>query len=124
MSTSYQSEFSYCGLMCKGCPIYMATLEPDPQKKQKMRQEIVNITNNLYNTKYTLEDITDCLGCMSDSGVLFTPCKDCKIRNCAKDRGMSSCAFCKDSPCANLAPIIKKDVDAKIRLDVMRAGMI
>lgn len=35
---------SYCGLICQGCPIYLATQEEDKEKKEKMRAEISRLT--------------------------------------------------------------------------------
>ena len=122
MNTPYQQDISYCGLLCKGCPIFMATLEPDKDKQLNMRREIVDITQKLYNMTFTVEEITDCLGCRSETGPIFKTCYGCKIRNCVRARGLESCAFCDDYPCTNLDPVFKEDKDAKPRLDVLRAG--
>jgi len=71
---------SYCGIICQGCPIYMATQEKDKEKKEKMRVEIARLTKEQYGIELKPEDITDCDGCRAEGGRLFSESRNCKIR--------------------------------------------
>lgn len=109
-----------CGLVCHTCPIYLAAREPDPSRKETMLNEIIKMGKEYYGVEFKLEEITECDGCMSDTGRLYFRCKDCQIRNCAKDKDLSSCACCDEYPCDKLAGIFKADTEAKSRLDLRR----
>ena len=91
---------SYCGFICSGCPVFWATEETDPERKQKLRSEIARYGNELYGTEYTRQDIIDCKGCMDPEGRLFRGCEDCA--------------------CEKLDPIFKESTDSKTRLDFIR----
>ena len=112
---------SYCGLMCSGCPILWATNEKDKSLKEKMKIEIAGLSNKLYKTEYTAEDITDCNGCLSEDGKLFPGCYDCKIRNCARDKKIPNCAHCSDYICETLELFFKDNPESKSRLEFIRS---
>ncbi len=112
---------SYCGLLCMGCPIYMATRETDRALKDKMKVEIAKLSNSLYHTSHTPEDITDCDGCMTENGRLFEGCRDCPIRNCAGEKGVPNCAYCGEYPCETLGTFFRDNPEAKSRLDFIRS---
>lgn len=111
---------AYCGLICRGCPIYWATREKDQEKKNKMRVEIARQCKEL-DLPYALEDITDCDGCKTEGGTLFPACRDCKIRHCARERQLDNCAHCPEYRCEKLGQL--SDVDAKSRLDLIKAAL-
>ena len=111
---------AYCGLTCETCPIYLATREEDKEKQAKLKEKILYSCLDLYGYQYTLEHITDCDGCRSDGGRLFTACKDCPIRNCARERGLESCASCAEYACASLRKFFQTEPDCKERLDEIR----
>jgi hypothetical protein len=113
-------KIAYCGLICQGCPIYIATREVDKSKKEKMIHEIIHLCKEHYNINYKYSDINDCDGCISGSERLFTGCANCKIRKCAIERDIENCAYCENYVCELLKEAFKTDPDAKIRLDVIR----
>lgn len=112
---------SYCGLICKGCPILWATNEDNQAVKEKMKIEIAKLTNTLYKTEYISEDITDCDGCLEENARLFPGCINCQIRNCARDKKIPNCAYCSDYICEVLETFFKDNSEAKSRLDFIRS---
>ena len=115
------ATLSYCGLICLSCPIYLVAREPDNSKKEQMVSNIIRICKEEYNINYTPADITDCDGCMSQSGIIFSSCKNCKIKKCAVEKGLANCAYCEDYACDDLAELFKSDPTAKARLDEIRS---
>jgi hypothetical protein len=92
---------TYCGLDCSACPIHLATLEKDARKKASMRVAIAAEIEKLYGMKCAAEQITDCDGCLAD-GRLFAACAGCKVRTCAREKGVENCAHCSEYVCGNL----------------------
>ena len=113
---------AYCGIICDGCPVYWATMEIDKRKQQKMRAEIVRISNEEYGGHFKPEDITDCYGCKAVTNKLLKASRDCGIRKCASQKGLKNCAYCKDYACDMLQKFHKTDPDAKARLDILRSA--
>ena len=118
--TGTDSMIAYCGLDCGTCPIHLATLEQDRSKQQAMRIEIAHICSQQYHINISPEDVTDCDGCRSRTGILFSGCARCEIRSCATERKVSSCAFCVDYACQTLSKHFETDAGARTRLEAMR----
>jgi hypothetical protein len=111
---------AYCGLLCDTCPIHRATLETDKSRQASMRMDIVAVCNEKYGMKLSLADVTDCDGCHTDTGRLFSACMACEIRKCAKRKELESCAACTDYPCEILEKFFQDDPDARSRLETIR----
>ncbi len=114
------SLIAYCGLDCATCPIHMATLEEDAARKQRMRIEIARLCSEQYGMHLSLQEITDCDGCVLPAGRLFSGCARCEIRACAIGRNCTSCAFCADYACGKLLNHFESDPHAKARLESLR----
>jgi hypothetical protein len=112
---------AYCGLVCQTCPIYLATREENKEEQSRMRVEISRRCKEQYGMKYEPEDITDCDGCRTEGGRLFSACKDCAIRNCARQKGVETCAHCTDYVCGKLEAFFATDPAAKACLDEVRS---
>jgi hypothetical protein len=112
---------AYCGLVCQTCPIYLATREENKEEQARTRVEISRLCKEHYGMKYEPEDITDCDGCRTEGGRLFSACKDCAIRNCARQKGVETCAHCTDYVCGKLEAFFATDQTAKTRLDEVRS---
>jgi hypothetical protein len=110
----------YCGLICHTCPIYLATREESREGRQKKRTEIARLCREQYGLQYEPEDITDCDGCRSESGRLFSGCGNCRIRSCARQRELENCACCGEYACAKLEAFFIMEPAAKARLDEIR----
>lgn len=111
---------SYCGLICQTCPIYTATRVEGTEEQARLRAEIARQCREHYGMEYDAEDITDCDGCRADEGRLFSGCKNCRIRKCAREKGLENCARCADYACPDLQAFFAKDPAARIRLDEIR----
>jgi hypothetical protein len=112
-----ETEIGYCGLACGSCPIHLATLEKEPARQIGMRIEIAEQLSRIYGTTPKPEIITDCDGCKNNNERLFTPCADCKIRNCAIEKNIINCAYCSDFVCEKLEKHYKFDPGSKDRLE-------
>lgn len=123
MKLKVEEIVSYCGIICLGCPIYWATWEEDKEKKVKMKAEIARRCNEEFETEFGPEEITDCEGCRTEGGRLFSGSKDCKIRKCAVIRGHENCAHCVEYPCEKLEEVFATDSSAKARLDVIKSKL-
>ena len=123
-SLSYVApKIAYCGLACHTCPIYLATRQTNREEQIRMRIEIVRQCKGHYRRDYTLEEITDCDGCQTEGGRLFSGCSSCRILKCAKEKGLETCAQCSEYACEDLTTLFKMDPTAKTRLDMIRNGM-
>ncbi len=120
---SPESLLSYCGLICQGCPLFWATQETDQDKETKMRIEISRQIKEKHGMDINPEDTGECDGCKSTSGRIFVGCNDCFMRQCAREKKLSTCAGCDDYPCDQLSAFFKEDMNNKSRLDVLRASI-
>ena len=108
----------YCGLDCRTCPIHLATLEVEDEKKVLMRAEIARICRERYGLSLEANDVGDCDGCRSEK--LFITCSSCQIRRCAMEKHVTSCAFCEQYACERLGGIFLEDPAARDRLEMIR----
>ncbi len=115
---------AYCGLTCNTCLIYLATRQENEEEQLKMRAEIVQLCNEHYGLKYEVEDIINCDGCRTESGRLFSACKKCPIRKCAKQKGIDNCAHCPEYACVQLEALFRTEPTARKRLDEIRSGIL
>jgi hypothetical protein len=115
-----EHELAYCGLLCSGCPIYVATREANRDKQQKMRADIARLCKEHFDWNIRPEEVTDCDGCKSDTGRLFFACAKCEIRSCARLKKLASCAYCSNYACEKLLKFLPSDPGAKLRLDELR----
>ncbi|UCD00259.1 MAG: DUF3795 domain-containing protein [Phycisphaerales bacterium] len=111
-------NLAYCGLICQSCQIYLATREPDEEKRCKARVDIAQEIKKHYGQECKPEDIGDCDGCMTEGGRLFST--DCPIKICAVEKGIENCAYCRDYPCEALEKLFTTDPGAGERLDAIR----
>jgi hypothetical protein len=114
---------SYCGLVCQGCPIYWATRESNDKKRRKMRAEIALQIKEQGGGEYKPQDITDCDGCKTENGRLFSGCKNCEIRKCALQKRIENCAHCDEYACERLDRFFTDYSEAKSRLDVIKSAL-
>jgi hypothetical protein len=118
-----EDSLSYCGLICDKCAIYLATREKDEEKKHEIRADIAKQIKEIYGQDCKPEDVTNCDGCKSESGRLFSGCSKCNMRKCAQDKGIDNCAYCTDYPCEELEKLFATDVEARKRLDKIKSEL-
>ena len=117
---------AYCGLNCITCPIYLATREKNPEEQRQKREQIVIAIKKYLGEEKRVEDITDCDGCKAQSGRLYSGCQKCQIRECAMQKHLENCAYCRQYPCEKLTRFFdSEDIDggAKKRLDAVKAQL-
>jgi hypothetical protein len=114
---------AYCGLVCQTCPIYLATREEDKEEQARRRVEIARLCREQYGMNYEPADVTDCDGCRTEEGRLFSACQNCAIRKCARQKGLEDCAHCTDYVCGKLEAFFATDPAAKARLDQVRSNI-
>jgi hypothetical protein len=114
---------SFCGLTCHKCVIYLATREKNDEKKHKMRIEIAQQIQKHYGQECKPEDVTDCDGCKTEGGRLFSGSENCEIRKCAIGKAVENCAHCSEYICEKLEKFFATDAEAKARLDAIRRGL-
>ena len=92
----------YCGLNCALCEVYLATASDDAT----LRLHIATMWSRYEDGDFQAEQLY-CTGCKSGA-VKTAYCREhCKIRACARARGVASCRACPEYPCALFAHGIK-----------------
>ena len=117
---------AYCGQNCVKCRIYLATRETDLKKQRQMREQIASYITKHFGTETRVEDVTDCDGCTTKDGKLFSECQKCQIRKCARGKGLENCAYCSEYACDKLSKLFDSgsvEADAKKRLDEIKARL-
>ena len=116
---------AYCGLTCHDCAIYLATREKDEEKRYKMRVDIAQEIKKVYGQECKPEDVTDCDGCKTENGRLFSGCRYCEIRKCAREKSIGNCAHCDEYACEKLKEFFATEAHAhaKERLDKIKSRL-
>lgn len=110
---------SYCGLLCHECGAYIATATNDDAKRAAVAAE----WSKQYDADIKPSDI-DCAGCLSDGPNLFNHTKVCKIRSCARERGVVNCGHCPDYACEIVEGLLSVVPEARERLlDGVKASL-
>ena len=79
-----------CGLFCPACTLFIGTAEDEPKRLKAVA--------DVYHTS---PDVWQCNGCRSDKRSYF--CKnECKMVECAAERGIDFCVECEGYPCDEL----------------------
>ena len=105
---------AFCGLDCSQCKAFKATQAKDAERKRQLAEQWTEGMK----VQFKPEDI-DCRGCKSD--VLSGWCrKICKIRPCAEERKVETCAHCDDYPCGKLKEFLSNEPVATENLRKIR----
>lgn len=99
---------AFCGLDCKKCDSYVATVSDD----NELREKTAKYWSQLNHVQITPEMI-NCLGCKQE-GIKTVYCSHmCQIRKCAIESGFETCGECpKLAQCETVGIIIKNNPDA------------
>lgn len=105
----------YCGLDCETCDAYLATIHND----QALREKTAKLWAELNHAPILPEHI-NCIGCRSD-GVKTVFCEHmCTIRQCALNKGVTTCGSCPElESCQTVGAIIQNNPVARKNLDEM-----
>lgn len=105
---------AYCGLDCSECKAFKATQNGDFERKKELAKQW---TEGL-KVEFKPEDI-NCNGCKSDT--LSGWCrKICKIRPCAEEKKVKTCAHCNDYLCGKLKEFLLNEPVATKNLEKIR----
>ena len=105
---------AYCGLDCNECRAFKATQAKDTEWKKQIAKQW---TEGL-KVEFRPEDI-DCQGCKSNT--LSGWCqKICKIRPCAEEKKVETCAHCEDYSCGKLKRFLSEEPVATKNLEEIR----
>ncbi len=105
---------SYCGLHCDECKAFKATLANDLDWKKQIAK---HWTEEL-KIEMKPEDV-DCCGCKSET--ISGWCRRaCKVRPCAAQKGIDTCANCSEYQCETLKEFLKNEPDATRNLQEIR----
>jgi len=108
---------AYCGLDCNECRAFKATQAKDPEWKGQIAKQW---TEGL-KVKFKPEDI-NCHGCKSDT--ISGWCrKICKIRPCAEEKNVKTCAHCTNYPCDRLKEFLSNEPVATGNLERIRKAL-
>jgi hypothetical protein len=110
-----EEMIAYCGLTCSACPAFLATRAGDEAKAR----ETAELWTKLYHTNVKVEDVW-CDGCLVE-GRKCAHCGECKIRACAREKGVASCALCADYVCKELEGLLSMVPEARAALERIRA---
>ena len=103
---------SLCGLICTECPAYLAARTDDGE----LRAKTAKAWSKMFKVRIKPEEI-DCDGCSSEGERLFSHCRVCEVRQCARERGLLNCYVCLDYPCARIARLHQYLPEAKKTLE-------
>ena len=84
-----------CGLYCGACSIIAAVRTGDPQLLELIAGGVAKYLGHPVKVK----DLT-CEGCLSDVRAIM--CRECNLRACAFEKGLTYCAQCADFPCQQI----------------------
>ncbi len=107
---------AYCGLDCKNCQAYLATVQND----DALRQKVAKHWSELNGVEITPEMI-NCEGCRID-GVKTPYCASlCPIRQCALQKGYETCGSCPETEgCGKVGAILENSDEARRNLTEQR----
>ena len=103
---------AYCGLNCKKCDAYLATIHDD----QALREKTAKVWSELNHVTILPEQI-NCEGCRVD-GVKTVYCESlCGIRQCALKMGFETCGDCPEmETCGTVGMVISNNPEARKNL--------
>lgn len=103
---------AYCGLDCRKCDAYKATVNNDDE----LRTKTAELWTKLNGVKITKEMI-NCFGCRGDGAKTPFCDKLCRIKKCASGKHYETCADCKNKEkCETLSMITGNNEEARNNL--------
>lgn len=107
-----KNPIAYCGLDCRKCDAYLATVHND----QALREKTAKLWSELNQTTITPQDIC-CEGCRENGAKTVFCSHICAIRKCAAQKGVATCGACGEmKTCPTLGAITANNPDAMSNL--------
>ena len=108
-------EIACCGLDCRECAVYLASVNGDTKRQEELAKEYSTESH-----RFSKEDMF-CQGCHSDT-VSEKMCGDCEIRKCSREKSWRNCGECDSYPCSVLVQYSGDDSDNLKNLRRIAAG--
>ncbi len=102
-------SIAFCGLNCRKCDAYVATVNND----RALREKTARLWSELNHVLITPGQI-NCEGCRAD-GTKTVFCSElCGIRKCAIEKGVETCGACASmDSCSLLGAIVANNEEAR-----------
>jgi hypothetical protein len=104
-----------CGLDCAKCDAYIATQAKDMTALATLADKWIQE----YSAPGLTAENVQCDGCMLE-GRKIGHCSECKIRLCALERNLPTCAACPDYACQQLEGFLQQVPQARANLEALR----
>jgi len=115
-----EKMIAYCGLVCSGCPAYVATQAGDMEALERVAAQ----WSEEFGATFTAADCL-CDGCTSASERLSSYASGgCEVRACAVTRGVVNCATCDDYGCEKITAFFNFAPEAKATLEEIRKSLL
>jgi hypothetical protein len=108
---------AFCGIDCASCPAYIGTAGGDEELLKKTAEEWSTAEEQL-----TPEDVI-CHSCTQTEKRLFTWCKQCRVKDCCREKDLANCAYCDEYACdelKNLWDIVESQEPRRTLDDIRR----
>lgn len=103
---------AFCGLNCRKCDAYVATVNND----RALREKTARLWSELNHVLITPEQI-NCEGCRADGAKTVFCSELCEIRKCAVEKGVATCGDCASmESCSLLGAILANNDEARSNL--------
>lgn len=112
-------HIAVCGIRCDQCDAYINTQSGDMEALAKVARE----WSEAFNHEMTTESIL-CDGCQTVDGELADYCEyACKLRKCARERGIETCGHCEDYMCEELSAFLDRFNSPMFDVSDMKANL-
>lgn len=103
---------AFCGLNCRKCDAYIATVNDD----RALREKTARLWSELNHVLITPEQI-NCEGCRAEGAKTVFCSELCEIRKCAVEKGVATCGDCASmESCSLLGAILANNDEARSNL--------
>lgn len=110
------SNMGCCGMDCDACESRRATVSGDNEALAR----IAASSESSGHGSFILPSRVRCTGCLA-AGAKSVTCNECRVRLCAMENQMPSCAFCDEFPCDLGNEIWEAAPEYKHNLKVLRS---
>jgi hypothetical protein len=98
-----------CGNNCGKCPLHITNLQSKEDK-----QQVAAGLSRYINWNPTPEKLKQCHGCQNTNPEAFLYIKGCRVRKCAQQYNLSTCAQCSAFPCEEV-PKVSLDTEYRAK---------
>jgi hypothetical protein len=121
-ATVKPEDFSYCGIDCKSCDVFKATVLGDHEARLRAAKRWAKTAQEHWHMKTLDPDVLDCAGCRTTE-VQHKGHGHCPIRPCARKRGLVSCGLCPEwRQCDRLSGVLQDEPEARKNLKRIAAA--